>query len=207
MIGVQRSNELGDICSEEYRNFFKNVNIGLQFESEPKKTTFFTNHRSLKEAKTKPFKTELVINPTYMIYVDTNDEIRKKISETVTKNEFAYMPYLGHAYCLARICDFEQLDADEVRDVRGYTTKCTVLDESDMHEQYSNNSEFKLDTSSSTEVIVERHIHHFFNNGKFDARVLKHWFPINGTEMEIREKKEHDLSKFYKIGDNVVCIY
>ena len=70
MIGIKRSDQLGDIYSQEYLDFFKQTSIGIQLESIPKKVVYFTNHRSLKKAKTKPFKTEVVENPRYTIYVD-----------------------------------------------------------------------------------------------------------------------------------------
>jgi hypothetical protein len=54
-IGIKRSDKLGEMYSDEYLEFFKNTRIGLQFEGLPKKVVYFTNHRSLKEPKTKPF--------------------------------------------------------------------------------------------------------------------------------------------------------
>ena len=204
MIGIKRSDNLGEIYGEEFREFFKNTKIGIKFESIPKKVTFFTNHRSLKESKTKPFKTELVENPKYIIHVITDDESSKKLSNAIKKNEFVYSPYLGHAYCQAAVSDFKEMDASEI-DSEGKKTQCVVLDESETY-----NPDFKLmlrQSSQEGSVIIERHIHHFFNDGKIDGRVLKHWIPSNKAEFKIKEFQSSKLSKFYKIGDFIVCMY
>ena len=204
MIGIKRSNNLGDIYSEEYREFFKNTVIGMQFESDPKKVTFFTNHRSLKQAKTKPFKTEVVENPRYTIYVNTDDYHSQKLSDAIQKNEFVYSPYFGHAYCPASVFDAKQINAQEI-DSTGENTQCVILDES---ETYNPNFELKLEQiSNEGSVIIERHVHHFFNEGEFDGRVLKHWIPTKDSVFEIRRDSARSLSKFYKIGDHVICMY
>ena len=204
MIGIKRSDNLDEIYSDEFQEFFKNTKIGIQFESKPKKVTFFTNHRSLKESKTKPFKTELVENPKYTIYVNIDKENSKKISNAIKKNEFAFSPYLGHAYCQATVSDFKEIDAKETAS-KGEKTQCVVLDESETY-----NPDFKLKLRQSSQegsIIIERHIHHFFIDEKFDGRVLKHWIPSNKAEFKIKEFQSSKLSKFYKIGDFVVCMY
>lgn len=203
MIGIKRSDNLGEIYSEEFQEFFKNTKIGIQFESMPKKVTFFTNHRSLKEPKTKPFKTEVVENPRYTIYVHTDEENSKKLSTALKKNEFVFSPYLGHAYCQAAVFDFKEIESNEINS-EGEKTKCVVLDES---ETYNPDFEFRHEMITEGTVIIERHIHHFFKDKKFDGRVLKHWIPTNNSEFEIKKDSVRDLSKFYKIGDYVVCLY
>ena len=204
MIGIKRSNNLGEIYGEEFQEFFKNTKIGMQFESIPKKITFFTNHRSLKEPKTKPFKTEVVENPRYTIYVNTDDENFKKLSIALKKNEFVYSPYLGHAYCQAAVFDFKEIESTETDSV-SEKTKCVVLDESETY-----NQDFKLmlrQSSPKGSIIIERHIHHFFDEGEFNGRVLKHWIPVNNSEFKIKIDSARGLSKFYKIRDHVVCMY
>ena len=204
MIGVRRSDTLDEIYGEEYQEFFKNTKIGIQFESVPSKVSFFTNHRSLKEPKTKPFKTEVLENPTYTIYVSTDDESSKKLVNALKKQEFEFSPYLGHAYCPATISEFKEVDAKKIVDVKGEETKCVVLDES---ESYNPNFEFKHDMVTGDSVIIERHIHHYFEDEKFDGRVLKHWIPTEGSVFEITTDSKRGLSDFYKIGEYVVCIY
>ena len=203
MIGIKRSDSLGELYSDEFQEFFKNTKIGIQFESIPKKVTFFTNHRSLKEPKTKPFKTEVVENPRYTIYIITDEENSKKLTNALKKNEFVFSPYLGHAYCQAAVFDFKEIDAKKT-DSKGEKTQCVVLDES---ETYNPDFEFRHEMITEGTVIIERHIHHFFNDEKFDGRVLKHWIPTNNSEFEIKRDSARGLSKFYKIGDHVVCMY
>jgi len=203
MIGVKRSDTLGEIYGEEYLEFFKKTKIGIQYESIPNKVTFYTNHRSLKEPKTKPFKTEVVENPRYTIYVITDEDYSKKLVNALKKNEFEFSPYLGHAYCPATISDFEEIDAEEVSS-KGEKTKCVVLDES---ETYNPDFEFEWQMITEGSVIIERHIHHYFDDEKFDGRVLKHWIPTENSEFKIKSDSKRGLSSFYKIGEYVVCIY
>ena len=203
MIGVKRSDTLGEIYGEEYLEFFKNTKIGIQYESIPNKVVFYTNHRSLKEPKTKPFKTEVLENPQYTIYVITDEGNSKKLVNALKKNEFKFSPYLGHAYCPATISDFEEIDAKEIAS-NGEKTKCVVLDES---ETYNPDFEFKHEMITEGSVIIERHIHHYFDDDKFDGRVLKHWIPTENSEFKIKSDSKRGLSSFYKIGEYVVCIY
>ncbi len=205
IIGVQRSNTLNEIYGKQYLKFFKSVKIGLKLESEPKKVTFFTNHRSLKEAKTKPFKTEVVERPKYTIYVNADKENHAAISSALTKNEFMYPPYLGHAYCPAIISDFNEVDVGIVNDAEGKETQYVVLDES---ETYNQDFQFKPEMiTDGGSIIIERHIHHFFDGGKFDGRVLKHWIPTNDSRIEITRDSKRNLSEFCEIGNDVVCMY
>lgn len=207
IIGIRRSDKLGELYGEEYQKFFKKVKIGLQFESEPEKVTFFTNHRSLKEDKTKPFKTELLKNPTYTIYVSANEENNRKISNSITRNEFVYSPYLGHAYCPAIISNFKQFDVkSKIENPEMEKTRCVILDEAEAYNQ-NFNSEYEMITEDGS-VIIERHIYHFLNDdGKLDGRVMKHWIPINNSELEIIHSCKLNLSEFYKIGEHVICMY
>ena len=204
MIGIRRSDTLDEIYSKEYLEFFKNTKIGLQLECTPKKVVFFTNHRSLKEPKTKPFKTELVENPTYTIYVKTDEINSKKLINALEKHEFVYAPYFGHAYCPTRIENFRQIDVSKI-DPKDKKTKCVILDES---ETYNLDFQFECGIiNDGGSVIVERHIHHFFEGEKFDARVLKHWIPTNNSELEIERDSTRSLSEFYTMKDHVICMY
>ncbi len=201
MIGITRPDNLGELYSSGYKDFFKKTKIGLRFESEPKKVTMFTNHRSLKEHKTKPFKTELVENPRYTVYVITEEDSLNKLSDALENNRFVFSPYLGHAYCPATISNYAQFEAIPTEPV-GEETQCVILDES---ETYNKDFEFKLEMSGS--LIIERHIHHFFDNERFDGRVLKHWIPTHNSELEILSDSQRNISQFYKVGDYVICMY
>lgn len=204
MIGIQRSSNLDEIYSSQYIEFFKKTSIGIQFESKnPRKITYFTNHRSLKEAKTKPYKTELVENPRYTIYVHTEEPYLSKLNNAIEKNEFVYSPYFGHAYCPAAVFDAKIMET-EVIEPEAQKTKCVVLDES---ETYDDNFKFRFEPLENASVIIERHLHHFIIDGNLDRRVLKHWIPINDSEYEISNYSGGHLSKFIRIDDKVVCIY
>lgn len=205
IIGIQRSNRLDSIYGEDYLDLFYATKIGMRLESEPKKTTFFTNHRSLKETKTKPFKTELVENPEYTIFVSTEGSYYDRIKKTIEKREYVYSPYLGHAYCPARIDGLRVLSDLDTVDPEERITTCVVLDES---ETYRHDFEFLLRRVDDTNwrIIIERHLHHFMENNEFVMRVLKHWIPVKSRfRVEIDPKRS--LSAFIPVDDEVVCLY
>jgi CRISPR-associated protein Cas5h len=205
MIGIQRTSSLTELYSKEYVDFFKKVKIGIKLESKPSKITFFTNHRSLKEAKTKPFKTELIDSPKYTIYVKTDEDIRKKIENSIKNNQFEYSPYLGHAYCPAIVKDLHTIETKPVEPL-GKNTQCVLLDESETY-----NGEFDCSieqvTADAGSIIVERHIHHFYDKDKLDGRVLKHWIPTGNAEMAIEEYSTSNLTEFYELDKGIVCVY
>lgn len=205
MIGIERPSNLNEIYSSKYMELFSKTNIGIHFESKnPRKVTYFTNHRSLKEAKTKPYKTELVENPRYTIYVQTEEHYTSKLSNSIEKNQFTFSPYLGHAYCPAAVFDGKIQEA-KITEPEGMKTRCVILDES---ETYDNSFEFRFEPiNENSSVIIERHLHHFFKDGNLERRVLKHWIPVNDSEYEISRYSGSELSKFIKIDDRVVCIY
>ena len=68
MLGVERGNSLAETYGPQYLDLYDVTRIGIKFESVPKKITFFTNHRSLKEKKIKPFKKELLVAPEDLVY-------------------------------------------------------------------------------------------------------------------------------------------
>ena len=110
LLGVKRSQLIFDaIYSEGYLDLLKKTAVGIQVRNQATKCTFFTNHRSLKEAKTKPYKTELLVNPQYTIYVKSTDEINQDLLDRLKDNRFVFSPMLGHAYCPARIPRFEEI--------------------------------------------------------------------------------------------------
>ena len=172
----------------------------------PKKTVFFTNHRSLKEPKTKPFKTELVELPKYTVYVETSDYYFEELTNSIQDNNFRYTPYLGHAYCPAKINNLCVYDsADIIDDPEGKLTSSIILDES---ETYKMDFPLRLNpVDIDSKIIIERHLHHFLVKNSLEARVLKHWIPVNSTFM-IERLSKTELSDFISIdAKNVVCLY
>jgi len=210
MIGIERDdNSLGALYGNRYIDFFSKTKIGIRYESEPRKITYFTNHRSFEKATMKPFKKELVQNPQYRIFVLINNEYDEfnNIRELIFENRFMYSPYLGHAYCPAVVSEPKEHPTEEVSPDDEITT-CVILDESDTDKA---DVTFKLLPVSGrrqeSTVTIERHLHHFYDGNKLERRVLKYWIPINFSSYRIERDDGRKLSKFYRIDDEVVCMF
>lgn len=208
ILGVQRGHDFEKSYSSSYLELFRKTQIGIELLSEPNKFTFFTNHRSLKEDKTKPYKTEVLVSPSYSVYVRIEDEqTLGLLFNALRNNSFVYPPYLGHAYCPAKVSDAVMHDA-EIIDGLSYVTSSVVLDES---ETYSN--KFKIEEmdakSEQAHLVIERHLHHFFEEDKFEKRVLKHWIPVGASRYEVCMSEHPKLSKAVKLinKDTAVCLY
>jgi len=209
MIGIERDNSLDRIYGNNYIDFFSKTKIGIRLECQPRKITYYTNHRSFEKATEKPFKKELVENPQYRIFVRINNDSEeyKKLQTSVIENSFVYSPYLGHAYCPAVVSEPKiHARPEEVMDPRGENTTSVILDES---ESYNADFRFKISPKTyESSVVIERHIHHFYTNNGLDKRVLKHWIPVNSSQYRIDRDSKRELSKFYKVAeDEVVCMY
>ena len=209
IIGVNRPNSLGSTYSENYVDLFRNTKIGIKTKGISNKITFFTNHRSLKAKKTKPYKSELLEKPSYTIFLQTNDEYTEKITHALETQEFVYSPYLGHMYCPATITYKGKYEASEI-DPEGKSVTSVILDESETYNQSLSMMDIDLDGNDNSKIIVERHLHHFMNGGKMDSRVLKHFIPIGDTKIEIIKICEKPkLSRFMHIKEieEDICMY
>jgi CRISPR-associated protein Cas5h len=207
ILGVKRNHSLDTIYSDEYLELFKVTDIGIQLCNNPKKITLFTNHVSLSESKTKPYKTELVESPEYIIYVHSSDKYMGKMIKLISEKKYMYSPYLGHAYCPARIENLATYSCNTVIDPYGWDTKCVILDELD----FKNNGSFlriREGEGISHKIIIERHLHHFFENETFNRRVLRHFIPIEESEWSIDTSKyERKYSSFVELDGKIICIY
>ncbi|MDE1862740.1 MAG: CRISPR-associated protein Cas5 [Thaumarchaeota archaeon] len=204
MIGTKRSNSLSELYSSEYLELYKNTSIGLRFESEPKKVVYFTNHRSLKETKTKPVKSELVDSPKYTVFVSSDSNTMANLQSAIEQNKFSFSPYLGHVYCPCVVSDLKYYQNATESSAKNNDTSCVILDESDV---YSNTFKIELNPKyDGSHVIIERHLHHFFSEDKLQSRVLKHWIPVRSV-FTVAKSLEPKLSKFVKISDEIVCLY
>ena len=203
MIGVNRPDVLGDMYGEEYLGLFGATRVGLRLESIPRKAMFYSNRRSLKGAKTKPFKTEVMENPSYTVYAAADGAYHSRLAAAVKGNVFAYPPYLGHAYCPANVWGFAEYDASEISSGERITS-CVVVDGSEAY-----GGLFKPDLAGDRHgsIIIERHTHHFLADGRLDGRVLKYWIPVSGAMLEIEDSPPGGFSRFYSAGDDVVCLY
>lgn len=205
IIGTKRSNSLAELYSPEYLELFKNTMVGLRFESEPKKVVYFTNHRSLKEPKTKPVKSELVDSPKYTIFVSSDKDTMTDLQNAIQQNKFAFSPYLGHSYCPCNVSALQVYKDVAESSAKNNDTSCVLLDES---ETYSDTFKIELsENDDNSHVIIERHLHHFFLEDKFQSRVLKHWIPVQMSVFTVTKNLEPKLSKFVKISDEIVCLY
>ncbi|MGA9171467.1 MAG: CRISPR-associated protein Cas5 [Nitrososphaeraceae archaeon] len=204
VLGIERSNSLDEIYGLQYLDLFSVTHIGIKFESIPKKVILYTNHRSLKEAKTKPFKTELLESPKYTIFIQTANNYFDDLQASIKNNDFVYTPYLGHAYCPAIINNLQIYnDVEEIMEPENKKTSCVILDESE-----TNNDEFELTpTEDDAKIIIERHLHHSIKDKKLERKVLKHWIPIKSSfRVEIDSVRK--LSSFIKMDDDeIVCLY
>lgn len=213
IIGITRSHGFERLYSDSFIELMKKMQVGVELLSEPKKIIYYTNHRSLKESKTKPFKKEVSQFPRWRIYISS--EYEEKINEVfnrINNNDFNYSPYLGHAYCPARLTDAtiydDCIEACGIDGELEFQTSAVVLDES---ENYDDSFEIqKVDPIADySSILIERHLHHFFNNEVFQNRVLKFWIPVKSSYSFYISKKP-TLSKLLNLGkdkDSIVCIY
>jgi CRISPR-associated protein Cas5h len=211
ILGIERGQGIEENYSEGYRRLYEKTRIGIECKSSPEKITFFTNHRSLKEAKTKPFKTELLSSPKYRIFVSFDDDEKtnrkiSKIYDSVSAASFVYPPYLGHAYCPASLGDAAMHEATEFKG-NIFKTAGVVLDESETFDKAFSLVAKPVGQTSS--IIIERHLHHFVKDGRLQARVLKHWIPLASSLFEIELSNQPQLSKIFVLDSNseIVTLY
>jgi len=214
LIGIDRSNLNAELYCKEYLSLLRHSAIGINVRSTPQKVTFFTNHRSLKEGKTKPFKTELLVLPKYTIFVSSEDRIAQKLLAALENHSFKYCPTLGHAYCLARIPSHKMHVAKEVDLSSTRWISSVILDEA-METEGGSTYSFESDNQvAPSRMILERHIHHHFAESELVRRVLRHWIPVpvgnNNSKFVLKPQRKLSLAKFVQIDDledEAVCLY
>ena len=209
ILGVERGHDFEKSYSGAYLELFRKTQIGIELLSEPNKFTFFTNHRSLKEDKTKPYKTEVLVSPSYNVYVRIEDEQTSGLFfNALRNNTFAYPPYLGHAYCPAKVSDVAMHEA-ELFDGLSYVTSSVVLDESETYSSKFKIVDIEAKSKQQSRLVIERHLHHFFEDDKFEKRVLKHWIPVGALPYEVFMSERPKLSRATKLDDKdrIVCLY
>jgi hypothetical protein len=61
----------------------------------------------------------------------------------------------------------------------------------------------------NSRIIVERHLHHFFENDQLHKRVVRHWIPISGSLFQVEISEQPKLSFFGRLEKEtkVVCLY
>jgi len=215
MIGVRRPNTFDMLYCDGMLELFKSTRIGVKVLWEPKKVSFYTNHVSLKESKTKPFKVELLSSPKYLIYVKSTHDVIERLSDALESHEFVYSPTLGHAYCPARITSYSRYASADSVLPDGKCTSTVLLDE---RADTGSRSSYELDLASNenrSKVIIERHLHHYFCDDQLDKRVLRHWIPMPVGGQESKVIIEHfyptttSLTEFVALNgdENIVCLF
>ncbi len=211
LLGVKRSNSFDRLYSEDYLELFQKTAIGIRVRNQATKCTFFTNHRSLKEAKTKPYKTELLVNPKYTIYVKSTDEVNKALLDRLKDNRFVFSPMLGHAYCPARIPRFEEIRGAKQVEPRKCQVSTVFLDE--IVESRGEDPGVMFGAKFG-KVIVERHLHLYLEDDRLNRIVLRHFIPVpeNG-EASIFKITSYEsrlsLAKFFALegSSEALCLY
>jgi CRISPR-associated protein Cas5h len=214
LIGVKRSNSFDSIYSEGYLDLLEHTTVGIQVNSQATKFTFFTNHRSLKGDKTKPYKTELLINPRYTVYVKSTGEVTRTLLERLKDKRFVFSPMLGHAYCPARIPKFNELSGVKEVKYDDLPVSTVFLDELVESKSYGSGVSFEQTLGFPSKVLVERHLHHYITEKSLKRVVLRHYIPVpeNGKN-SVLELDTYDsslsLSKFYSVDDSeqALCLF
>jgi CRISPR-associated protein Cas5h len=211
LLGVTRSNSFDSLYSEGYLDLLKKTAVGIQVRSQAAKCTFFTNHRSLKEAKTKPYKTELLVNPKYTIYVKSTDEVNQALLDRLKDNRFVFSPTLGHAYCPARIPRFEEICGAKQVEPRKCQVSTVFLDE--IVESRGEDPGVMFGAKFG-KVIVERHLHLYVEDDRLKRIVLRHFIPVpeNGKASIFKitsYESRLSLAKFFapEGSSEALCLY
>ncbi len=216
MLGLKRPNTLGPygrgiIYNDEYLSLLRATKIGMRVNGSTKKVSFFTNHRSLKEGKTKPFKTELLLSPSYTIYVKTDEETSLKLVARLKANDFVFTPTLGHCYCFGRVSDPNELDLQPIAPEK-VVTSTVILDEMNETNNRAQSVTFSY-AKNGLRVVVERHLHHYFDGDRFERTVLRHWIPLpdrgSSTVLALESYVPTiNLTEFYRLdSEQAICLY
>ncbi len=207
ILGITRKNSfkmstINEIYSKEYLELFKNIKIGIKvLNNDILKTTLFTNNVSLKENKTKPFKKELLTNPKYNIFIFGEKEILNNIYKKISNSEFKYTPFLGNAYCIAKIRNPKFLEFKRSENLKGKLTSAVIID-----------SQLSLNpTVENSKVVIENHLHLSVNdNNVITRKTLNFWIPIGeDKKMRISKYEKNEDATFLEILDweEVICVY
>ncbi|MEM4115078.1 MAG: CRISPR-associated protein Cas5 [Saccharolobus sp.] len=116
ILGIKWSDS--KVYTDEFLRLYKEIKIGIDIEQIPQKTIYYTNHVSFKKVKHKPFKVELLVKPKYKIYLYSETDVAREIVKAIPNkgNEYDipekpsyFTPFLGNAYCLARLNNLETI--------------------------------------------------------------------------------------------------
>lgn len=205
LVGIVRPNDLEDIYSKAYVDLFREIRVGLKLETVPRKTSFYSNRRSLKKSVTKPFKIEVTECPSYTVYAAAG-RYHERLLQAVKYNMPAFPPYLGHVYCPAVTSWVAEHNVFEVRPETDLNNiRCVVPDGSTTHDEKLNPDIVDNDDGS---ILIEYHRHHFLNSeGNLDGRVVRYWIPTGGFALDLERPLSDGFAKFYSLGDENICLF
>ncbi|MEM3264887.1 MAG: CRISPR-associated protein Cas5 [Thermoplasmata archaeon] len=209
VLGIGRKNEatsdIKDAYSDEYLDLFKSIKVGMRVLSKNiQKIDVVTNHITLinntKGGGVKPFKVELLVKPHYQIFVYGDKNLLSKVKANIEDGNYKYTPFLGNAYCLAKLYNPTILNqVAEVEDPNGKITSSVIVG-ADLTLQQK---------GQEGQVIVENHLH-FIPPDKRET--FDFWIPVNGKFAIDDYKQDQNLGcKFVELDFNrskeAVCLY
>ncbi len=211
VLGLKRSSTEKEAYYQSYLDLLSSTKVGLEITSNFQKVIFGTNHTTLKRSKkilTKPIKAEVLLNPSYTVFVKTSKEYAKPLEKTLSEHSFFFTPYLGHAYCIARIANFNEYDAraKQIGDDLEVSTSTVVIDEYPETDTKLRGDLFVQQVGEAGELVIERHLHHYLNEGGLKKLVLRHYIPIN-TMINVEFNHLPRFNEFAQIGDKVVALF
>jgi len=209
IIGLNRGHGLDKIYCDEFVHLLEATRIGIRLNSSPHKIAFFTNHRSLKENKMKPFKTELLCEPNYTFFVETSNDFAERLWDALKSQRYVYTPYLGHVYCLARISEPCLTSGEEVNPEE--KTISTVVFDEKIETRETEPAVSLRPISESSRLIIERRLYHHVEEGEIKRIVLRHWIPLEGSKFEIEKIQEQRFTKFFRMdgmpNEEAICLF
>ncbi|MFH1095746.1 MAG: CRISPR-associated protein Cas5 [Candidatus Micrarchaeota archaeon] len=206
VLGVERGQALDEDYGAGYRRLLAKTMIGIKPLSFGQKIAFSTNHRSLKEAKTKPFKTELLEKPGYEIFVKSDSETMARLYDELLKNRAHFTPHLGHAYCIGRLDNPVLHSVKLIEPSKKFFSSSVVMDE--CQETQIPAQALDLSGDDGSRIIIERHLHHFIQNGDLKKKVLRFWIPVEGKIRVEHANTALKLTSFYELDDKrTICMF
>jgi CRISPR-associated protein Cas5h len=208
ILGIDRENifnsdTIDSIYTKEYIDLFKSVKIGIRvLNKDISKINVFTNNISLKNAGGKPFKKELLVNPNYEIFILAKSEIVDNIRNHISKSEYKYMPFLGNAYCLAKLSNARLREFKDAKTIEGELISTVIIQR----------GKFTLvpQNDQTNAVAIENHLHFTPPDTR---ETVNFWIPLGGDKVRIDSYENVDKtidSKFLELSDTkkeVICVY
>lgn len=208
ILGVERkntfkSNTIDTIYTEKYINLLKSIKIGIRvLNKDISKINLFTNNISLKKAGGKPFKKELLVNPNYEIFILAETSLLEEIKNHISKAEYKYTPFLGNAYCLAKLNNARLLRFNYVITPAGKVTSTVIIGRGNFILR-------PISQSNSNTVAIENHLHFTPPDRR---ETVNFWIPLGNNKIKIDSYTADGTTgfKFLELKnarEEVICVY